>query len=69
VAAAHGVPLPAAALQFPLAAQAVISVIPGARSAAEVTANAQAMAHAIPHAFWDELKAEGLLRPDAPVPA
>jgi hypothetical protein len=26
------------------------------------------MAHAIPPAFWDELKEKGLLRIDAPVP-
>ncbi|QMW24565.1 aldo/keto reductase [Sandaracinobacteroides saxicola] len=69
VGEAHGVPLAAAALQFPLAAPAVCSVIPGARSAAEVRANTAAMAHAIPADYWAALKAEGLLRADAPVPA
>jgi D-threo-aldose 1-dehydrogenase len=65
----HGITLPAAALQFPLAHPAVVSVIPGARSAAEVRANAAAMGEAIPAAFWADLKQEGLIHPDAPVPA
>lgn len=65
----HGVRLPAAALQFPLAHPAVVSVIPGARSAAEVRANAAAMGEGVPAAFWADLKREGLILPDAPVPA
>ena len=64
----HGVPLQAAALQFPLGHPAVTSVIPGAASAEQVRANAEAFALDIPGALWDELKAEGLLRADAPVP-
>jgi D-threo-aldose 1-dehydrogenase len=69
VCRAHGVPLAAAALQFPLAHPAVASVIPGARSAAEVTRNLALLAHRIPAGLWPDLKAEGLLRPDAPTPA
>ena len=65
----HGIALPAAALQFPLAHPAVVSVIPGARSAAEVRSNAAAMGEAIPAAFWAELKQEGLVHAGAPVPA
>lgn len=68
VCLAHGVPLAAAALQFPLAHPAVRSVIPGARTAAEVRANAGHFAHPIPADMWGELKARGLLRADAPVP-
>ena len=64
----HGVPLPAAALQFPLAHPAVASVIPGPRSSAEFTENLGLMRMAIPAELWAELKHEGLLRPDAPVP-
>ena len=63
----HGVPLPAAALQFPLAHPVVASVIPGPRSAAEFTENLGLMRRAIPADLWAELKQEGLLRPDAPV--
>lgn len=65
----HGVALPAAALAFVLAHPAVVSVIPGGASAQEVMANAGHLAAAIPAAFWAEVRAEGLVRPDAPVPA
>jgi D-threo-aldose 1-dehydrogenase len=62
VCRAHGVPLAAAALQFPLSHQMVAAVIPGARSAAEVHANARAFEHPIPGALWDDLLEAGLLR-------
>lgn len=67
--ARHGVPLAAAALQFPLAHPAVASVIPGARSAAEIRASIANMAHPIPPALWAEMRQAGLIRADAPVPA
>jgi D-threo-aldose 1-dehydrogenase len=69
VCTAHGVRLIEAALRFPLAHPAVVSVIPGAQSADEVRRNAQVLRARIPAALWTDLKAEGLLRPDAPVPA
>jgi len=65
----HGVPLAAAALQFPLGHPIVASVIPGAFSAAQETRNVAAFGHVIPADLWSELKHEGLLRADAPVPA
>jgi D-threo-aldose 1-dehydrogenase len=65
----HGVPLAAAALQFPLGHPSVASVIPGARSAAHVERNVAAFRHPIPADLWAELKQEGLLREDAPVPS
>jgi D-threo-aldose 1-dehydrogenase len=65
----HDVPLAAAALQFPLAHAAVASVVAGARSRAEVEANAALVGRPIPRAFWHELRAEGLLPPAAPVPS
>jgi D-threo-aldose 1-dehydrogenase len=68
VCARHKVPLPAAALQFPLGHPAVAAVIPGALLPEHVTRNVAAMRHPIPAAFWAELKHEGLLRSDAPVP-
>jgi D-threo-aldose 1-dehydrogenase len=64
----HGVPLAAAALQFPLGHLSVASVIPGALLAEHVRRNVAAFRHPIPAAFWEELKQEGLLRADAPVP-
>jgi D-threo-aldose 1-dehydrogenase len=68
VCAHHNVPLPAAALQFPLAHPAVASVIPGARNAAEVASHWQWARLAIPAALWDDLRAQGLLHAEAPVP-
>lgn len=64
----HDVPLAAAALQFPLAHPAVASVIPGGRSKHEVAANISLMSRSIPAELWAELKAERLLRQDAPTP-
>lgn len=64
----HGVPLAAAALQFPSFHPAVVSVLPGARNAAEIATNLDLFERPIPVALWSDLKAEGLLPPEAPVP-
>lgn len=64
----HNVPLPAASLQFPLGHKQVASIIPGARSAAEIAQNVQTFTTPIPADLWAELKHEGLLREDAPTP-
>jgi D-threo-aldose 1-dehydrogenase len=64
----HGVPLAAAALQFPLGHPAVAAVIPGAVHPREVERNLVHLRARIPADLWAELKAEGLLHPDAPVP-
>jgi D-threo-aldose 1-dehydrogenase len=69
VCARHGVPLPAAALQFPLGHPIVASIIPGAISQANVEKNIAAFRHPIPPDLWAELKHEKLIRADAPVPA
>ena len=68
VCAHHNVPLPAAALQFPLGHPVVASVIPGARNAAEVASHWQWARLKIPAALWEDLRAKGLLHADAPVP-
>jgi len=68
VCARYGIPLPAAALQFPLAHPAVKTIVVGARSAAEVAENAAWARLPIPAALWDDLRQEGLLRADAPTP-
>jgi D-threo-aldose 1-dehydrogenase len=65
----HGVPLKAAALQFILAHPAIASVIPGARSVAEVEENVRMVEWPIPGALWTDLKDAGLIAPDAPTPA
>lgn len=51
----HGVSLSAAALQFPWRHPAVTSVIVGARTPAEVVANATARATSVPDELWAEL--------------
>jgi D-threo-aldose 1-dehydrogenase len=53
--AAYGVPLRAAALRFPLRHPAVVSVLAGCRSVAEVDDNADLLELDIPDALWDEL--------------
>jgi len=68
VCAVHGVPLAAAALQFPLAHPAVVTVVAGMATPDEVRANAGLMRFPIPAALWTALKTEGLLRQDAPTP-
>ena len=66
VCARHGVPLAAAALQFPLHHPATASVIPGPNSPAQVRANLEHMRRAIPADLWAELKAARLIDPAAP---
>jgi len=62
----HGVPLKAAAVQFPLSHPAVASVLTGARSRAEVLENDALFRQPIPAALWQDLKAGGLVATDAP---
>ncbi len=64
----HNVPLPAAALQFPLGHPVVAAVIPGARNSAEVASHWQWARLKIPAALWDDLRERGLLHSQAPVP-
>jgi len=66
---AHNVPLPAAALQFPLAHPVVCAIIPGPRTAAEFDENVSLFTMKIPTTLWSDLRQEGLLHPKAPVPA
>nr|WP_272941299.1 aldo/keto reductase [Kribbella flavida] len=58
----YAVPLPAAALQFPLSHPVVPAVVVGARSPAEITEVAGYLDHEIPPAFWRALEADGLIR-------
>jgi D-threo-aldose 1-dehydrogenase len=57
----HGVPLQAAALQFPLSHPAVAVVLTGVRSPEEMEQNERLFRHPIPDALWAELQAEGLI--------
>ncbi|BAI74167.1 D-threo-aldose 1-dehydrogenase (plasmid) [Azospirillum sp. B510] len=62
------VELPAAALQFPLAHPAVASCVTGVRNARQLTTNLAWLRARVPAAFWQALKARGLLDEAAPVP-
>ncbi|MFF1703732.1 aldo/keto reductase [Streptomyces sp. NPDC058251] len=68
IAERHGTSLRAAALAFPAAHPAVVSVLVGARSAHEVRDCVERFAAPVPAAFWRELRDAHLLPEDAPVP-
>lgn len=68
VCARHGVPLRRAALQFPLGHPAVASLVMGAVKPEEVADQVAELSAPVPLALWTELKAEGLLGADVPVP-
>ncbi|MFG3253757.1 aldo/keto reductase [Streptomyces sp. NPDC048172] len=61
VCAAHDVPLPAAALAFPLLHPSVASVVVGMRTPEEVEANVAYFGTEIPPSLWRSLKDEGLM--------
>ena len=68
LAVKHGVQLAAAALQFPLVHPAVVSVLNGARSVAEINTNRMLRRERIPPAFWADLKGRKLMAGSAPTP-
>lgn len=61
VCADHGVPLPAAAIQYPLRAASVRSVVVGGSRPAQLQQNAEYAALEIPEGLWTNLAAEGLI--------
>lgn len=66
ICASHGVRLVDAAFQFPLLHPAHVTVIPGGQGVSEMHSNLTASQAVIPADFWQDLKAQGLLREDAP---
>ena len=62
------IPLAAAALQFPLAHPAVISVIPGMGRARRIGQTLELFSTDIPEQFWQALLDQSLLDADAPTP-
>ena len=64
----HDVPLRAAAIQFPLAHPAVVSLIAGVRRIDHLDEYPELMRRPIPPHLWDDLRAEGLIPEAAPVP-
>lgn len=68
VCARHGVPLKAAAIQFPLAHPTVASIVAGVRQIDHLDEYPALFRFAIPGDLWSELRAEHLLPDDAPTP-
>ena len=64
----YAIPLPAAALQFPLAHPAVASVIPGMGSAKRIQQTLDLFNTAIPQAFWQALREQDLVHEATPLP-
>ena len=64
----HQASLKAASSQFALAHPAVTTIIPGTRVPERVEENFNLVKEPIPAAFWADLKEEGLIRAEAPVP-
>jgi D-threo-aldose 1-dehydrogenase len=64
----YGVPLRAAAVQFPFGHPAVASVLVGVRSPEEVSDAVAMASHPIPPELWRDLKRDGLLPREVPVP-
>ena len=69
VADEFDIPLPAAALQFPLGDEIVCSVIPGPRDKGELEQIITWFKTPIPTEFWATLKAKNLMEPSATVPS
>jgi D-threo-aldose 1-dehydrogenase len=69
VCTSHKVPLMAAALQFPKAHPAIATICVGARTQAQFNQTVELFNHPIPDSLWSDLKNEGLLDQEAPVPS
>ena len=68
ICAEEGVDVGAAALQFPLAHPAVVSVIAGIRSAQEAASTVQRMRTPLPASLWERLRRAGVLAAGVPTP-
>ena len=64
----HGVSIRQAALRFASLHPAVVSVLLGAETAAEIKANVADFGTPVPNALWSDLKSKGLLAQGAPTP-
>ncbi|MER6030944.1 aldo/keto reductase [Streptomyces sp. NPDC001851] len=62
----HGTTLPAAAIAFPFSHPSIINVTLGMRNQEQVRHNVELHRRHVPEALWDDLRAQGLIRPDVP---
>ena len=69
VAVRHGVDLRTAALQFSIAPDVAAALVVGCGSPQQVIADYTSLKTKIPQAFWADLRSEGLIENDAPVPS
>jgi D-threo-aldose 1-dehydrogenase len=68
IADRHRVPIKAAALQLSLAHPASAAVIPGASRPERIAEDHAALTAIIPDDFWREMREQGLVAADAPLP-
>ncbi|SEE22210.1 D-threo-aldose 1-dehydrogenase [Streptomyces misionensis] len=64
----HGIGIKAAALQFALAHPVAAAVVPGATRPSRIAEDVAALGETVPAAFWQDLRAAGLVSPAAPLP-
>ncbi|MGS2722638.1 aldo/keto reductase [Porticoccus sp. GXU_MW_L64] len=64
----HGIPLAAAALQFPLAHPSVVSVIPGMSNPRRIAQTQALIDTRIPAEFWQAIRDKNLVDEAAPLP-
>lgn len=62
------VSMQAAALRFPLAHPASVTIVSGARNGAQLSSNIEWFEQSIPAEFWNELKKRGVVEEGAPTP-
>jgi len=64
----YRIPIKAAALHFSLAHPASAAVIPGASKPERIAEDIAALKTEVPSAFWRDLRKDGLVAPNAPLP-
>ena len=64
----YEIPIKAAALHFSLAHPASAAIIPGASEPGRILEDHAALGTAIPDEFWIDLRKQGLVSPNAPLP-
>jgi D-threo-aldose 1-dehydrogenase len=69
IAERHRVSMKSAGLQFARAHPAVVAVIPGASRPSRIREDREALDAMVPADFWRELRKDGLVHPDAPLPS
>ncbi len=69
VAARYGVDLRTAALQFSSTPDVAVALVVGCSNRHQVLADYTSLETRIPAAFWSDLRSEGLIQDDAPVPS